>query len=136
MRTVDSKVDTANAVAQRHNFLFWLVVATIVTISLGRAWAHAVIVESTPAVNGVVTGPVLEIKLKFNSRIDGNRSKVRLMAPDSTSRAVTLSQQTSPDLLTAKIPNLTPGKYQLHWQVLASDGHITQGDIPFSVVNP
>ena len=26
-----------------------------------------------------------------------------------------------------------PGDYVLHWQVLATDGHITRGDVPFTV---
>ncbi len=121
---------------QRRSLFHWVLIAIVVAISIGQAWAHAVIVESTPAINGVVTGPVLEIKLRFNSRIDGGRSKLTLIAPDSSSRAIKLAQQTAPDLLLAKVESLTPGKYQLHWQVLASDGHITQGNIPFSVVNP
>jgi copper resistance protein C len=99
----------------------------------GQAWAHAIIVESTPKVNGVVTGPVLEIKLRFNVRIDGARSQLTLVLPDGTSRAVEFPQQLSPDSLSATVPKILPGTYQLHWQVLASDGHITQGDIPFTV---
>lgn len=118
------------------SLLNWLLIATIVLASPYRAWAHAVIVESTPAANSTVTGPDLEIKLRFNARIDGGRSKLTLIAPDGSSRGIALGQQTSPDLLLAKASNLAPGKYQLRWQVLASDGHITQGNIPFSVVHP
>ncbi len=121
---------------QQRSFFHWVLIAMIVTVGISQVWAHAVIVESTPAINGVVSGPVLEIKLRFNSRIDGSRSKLTLIAPDSSSRAIKLAQQTAPDLLLAKAESLTPGKYQLHWQVLASDGHITQGNIPFNVVNP
>ena len=117
-------------------FLHWLLIGAILLVNHGQAWAHAVIVESTPQVNGVVTGPTLEIKLRFNARIDGGRSKLMLIFPDGVSHAVTLSPQNSPDLLLAKAPNLNPGKYQLRWQVLAGDGHVTQGNIPFSVVSP
>jgi methionine-rich copper-binding protein CopC len=106
----------------------------VICVLAGSAWAHAIIVESTPAINGVVTGPVLEVKLRFNVRIDGARSKLTLILPDGTARAVELPQQPSPDSLSATVPKLLPGSYQLHWQVLANDGHITQGDIPFSVV--
>lgn len=117
-------------------FLHWLLIGAIFLVNHGQAWAHAVIVESTPPVNGVVTGPTLEIKLRFNARIDGGRSKLTLVFPDGATHAITLSPQTSPDLLAASAPNLSPGKYQLRWQVLAGDGHITQGTIPFSVVSP
>jgi len=29
--------------------------------------------------------------------------------------------------------SLVPGLYSLRWQVLAVDGHITRGDVPFTV---
>jgi methionine-rich copper-binding protein CopC len=109
-----------------------LLLAAVLLLA-GQAWAHAIIVESTPKVNGVVTGPVLEIKLRFNVRIDAARSQLTLVLPDGTSRAVEFPQQPSPDSLSATVPKILPGTYQLHWQVLASDGHITQGDIPFTV---
>jgi len=31
---------------------------------------------------------------------------------------------------------LAAGAYRLRWQVLASDGHITRGEIPFTVTSP
>ncbi len=101
---------------------------------VGAAWAHAIVVESTPKINDVITGSVLEIKLRFNVRIDGARSRLTLVLPDGTSRPVEFPQQPSPDSLSATVPKLLPGNYKLHWQVLARDGHITRGDIPFSVV--
>ena len=106
----------------------------LITLWVGAvwAWAHAIIVESSPKMNGVVTGPVVEISLRFNVRVDGARSRLTLMKPDGTSHAVEVLRQSAPDSLAATIAGLLPGKYQLHWQVLASDGHITQGDIPFT----
>jgi hypothetical protein len=40
-----------------------------------------------------------------------------------------------PDLLTSTV-TLVPGAYVLRWQVLAVDGHITRGDVPFTVTEP
>jgi methionine-rich copper-binding protein CopC len=110
----------------------WLLTA-ILCLAPSLAWAHAIILESTPGINDVITGPVLEIKLRFNVRIDGARSRLTLILPDGTSRPVDLPQQVSPDSISATVPQIVPGRYHLHWQVLAGDGHITQGDIPFSV---
>lgn len=101
----------------------------------GSAWAHAIIVESTPKMNDVVTGSVLEIKLRFNVRIDSGRSKLTLILPDGSAHQVNIPPQPSPDSLSATVPQLSPGSYTLHWQVLANDGHITQGDIPFRVAD-
>jgi hypothetical protein len=41
--------------------------------------------------------------------------------------------QPSPDALAAKTKRLAPGAYVLRWLVLANDGHITRGEIPFEV---
>ena len=121
---------------RRRNSYPGLLMALILSLIPGRLLAHAIIVESTPAMNGVVNGPAFEVKLRFNARIDGSRSKLTLISPDGATHPVRLAEQSSPDLLLAKVSDLVAGKYQLHWQVLASDGHITQGNIPFSVVIP
>jgi methionine-rich copper-binding protein CopC len=36
-------------------------------------------------------------------------------------------------LLSAKLTGLVKGAYVLRWQVLATDGHITRGKVPFRV---
>jgi len=118
----------------RSSLLRFLLLATTLYVGAVSAWAHAIIVESSPKMNGVVTGPVVEINLRFNVRVDGARSRLTLVKPDGTSHAVEVLRQSTPDSLAATIARLVPGKYQLHWQVLASDGHITQGDIPFTVI--
>lgn len=96
-------------------------------------WAHAVLMDSTPKPNSTVTGSDLNINLRFSSRIDGGRSRVRLVAPDRTTTTLTLAKQSAPDTLQAHAGGLKPGAYKLEWQVLASDGHITSGDIPFTI---
>jgi methionine-rich copper-binding protein CopC len=109
-----------------------------ITLSVGAvvAWAHAIVVESSPQANGVVKGPLVQVKLRFNVRIDGARSRLSLVGPNGDSRPPDALQQPSPDSLAATLSGLLPGKYQLHWQVLANDGHITRGDIPFTVTGP
>ena len=113
-----------------------LLLAITVCVGAGRAWAHAIVVESSPQANAVVKGPVIQVKLRFNVRVDGPRSRLSLVDPNGKSRALDALQQPSPDSLAATLSGLLPGKYQLHWQVLAGDGHITWGDIPFTVTGP
>ena len=113
-----------------------LLLALTLCVSAVMAWAHAIVLESSPQTNGVVKGPVVAVKLRFNVRIDGPRSRLALVKPDGSSHALDVLQQPSPDSLAATLSGLLPGKYQLHWQVLAGDGHITQGDIPFTVTAP
>jgi methionine-rich copper-binding protein CopC len=46
---------------------------------------------------------------------------------------LTLAPSDGPDTLAATVDRLGSGHYRLRWQVLAVDGHITRGDIPFTV---
>ena len=94
---------------------------------------HAVLKSSSPAANATVTGPDVPIILKFNVRIDAARSKVQLLHPDNSTTDLPQEKQTSPDTLTLKATGLTPGDYRIEWQVLAPDGHITRGVVPFIV---
>jgi len=96
-------------------------------------WAHAILMESIPQLNSTVKGPDLDINLRFNVRIDGGRSRVRLVRPDGTISTLTLASQAKPDVLQAHAAGLKPGAYKLEWQVLASDGHMSRGEIPFTV---
>ncbi len=95
--------------------------------------AHAILVEASPAAGSTVGGPDLAVRLRFNSRIDGARSRLILVQPDKQQRPLTLGEQPGPALLTAKVTGLAPGAYRLRWQVLAADGHITRGEVPFRV---
>lgn len=97
------------------------------------ALAHAVVVQAQPALNQQISAGPLDIRLEFNSRIDKARSRLQLTAPDGNRTDIPIAAEGEPNVLTAAIPALAPGAYTLRWQVLAVDGHITRGDIPFTV---
>jgi methionine-rich copper-binding protein CopC len=108
-------------------------VIVLAMVLMRQAAAHAILVEEFPAANSVVSGPNVPLKLRFNVRIDALRSRLVLSLPDGSSRELKITPQDSPEILAAHADNLEPGAYRLHWQVLASDGHITQGDVLFQV---
>lgn len=108
-------------------------VIVLAMVLMRQAAAHAILVEEFPAANSVVNGPNVPLKLRFNVRIDALRSRLVLSLPDGSSRELKITPQDSPEILAAQADNLEPGAYRLHWQVLASDGHITQGDVLFQV---
>ena len=72
---------------------------------------------------------------RYNSRIDQGRSRLTLIRPDNTKTTVAISPGTPPDIIGARL-DLPPGTYVVRWQVLAIDGHITRGDVPFTVMEP
>ena len=104
--------------------------------SAGQAFAHAIVTGSSPAAGATVPGPDIPVVLHFNSRIDQERSRLTLEGPDGKNRPVAVAVARSPDAMTATASGLQPGGYKLHWQVLAVDGHITRGEIPFTVATP
>ena len=99
------------------------------------AEAHAVLVESNPALNGQVSGPDVPVQLRFNVRIDASRSRLALLRSDGSTQSLELGKPTSADTLTSQAKGLAPGEYRLRWQVLASDGNLTRGEISFTVTN-
>ena len=108
--------------------------ALAVLLAAGRfIEGHAVLKESSPAANATVAGPDVIITLKYNVRVDAARSKVQLSHPDDSITELPLVKQVSPDTLSSKATGLTPGAYKVQWQVLAPDGHITRGVVPFTV---
>ena len=108
---------------------------TLVILSLfsQTVWAHAILMDSTPKVNSTAKGPDVAITLRYNVRIDGGRSRVQLLLPDGTAIPLTLAKQNTPDVLQCKATGLKPGAYKLKWNVLASDGHMSKGEVPFTV---
>jgi copper resistance protein C len=110
-----------------------LLVLLLVVSATQICFAHAILMESTPKINGTVQGPDLDITLRFNVRIDGSRSRMLLVAEDGRSTPLTLPKQSKPDILQMHASGLKPGAYILQWNVLASDGHMSKGDVPFTV---
>ncbi|MCW3474532.1 copper resistance CopC family protein [Limobrevibacterium gyesilva] len=112
--------------------------AVAVPVALGlpaAARAHAILVESQPAIGGAVQAGPVAVSLRYNSRIDRARSRLTLNRPDKTQAVLPIGTDGPDDVLTTRA-ELSPGAYVLRWQVLAVDGHITRGDVPFTVAPP
>ena len=106
----------------------------LVVVSTSILAAHGILLTSTPKANEIVTGPKVVLSLTFNSRVDQGRSTLILEKSDHSSFAVPVTvDKSSPEKLTGMALSLAPGAYQLRWQVLAVDGHITRGELPFQV---
>jgi len=97
-----------------------------------EAQAHAILLESTPEIGGSAQAGPSAVHLRYNSRIDRVRSRLILTRPDKSTEVLPILNEGSDDVLNSHI-DLTPGEYSIRWQVLAVDGHITRGDIPFTV---
>jgi copper resistance protein C len=119
-------------------------ITALVTVALTAAWAvplgvrparaHAILVESDPAHRAQVPAGERTLVVRFNARIDRARSRLTLIGPDQTPTVLALLP--GPDDVLSATAVLAPGAHMLRWQVLAVDGHITRGDVPFTVATP
>ena len=74
------------------------------------------------------------VVLRFNSRLEKGLCSVLLVGPHQ--RSILLLRQddrAQADTLIYVVPEVPPGRYQLRWKVLAADGHVTEGVVPFQV---
>lgn len=116
--------------ARRHALLPALLGAALLALPVA-AQAHAILESSTPAIGGHIAAGPATIDLRYNSRIDQRRSLFTLTGPDGKTVTLHVEPGTPIDQLRAKV-TLVPGAYVAHWLVLALDGHITRGDVPFT----
>jgi methionine-rich copper-binding protein CopC len=97
------------------------------------AFAHAALVRSSPADQAIVHSHSINLVLDYNSRIDGGRSTLTVTGANGQRMPLRMEHTANPAELKAFAGGLRNGKYTMHWQVLASDGHITRGDVAFTV---
>lgn len=112
---------------------FYALLVVLVTLATTPVWAHAVLMESSPKMNATVKGPNVPIKLRFNVRVDGKRSRLQLTDPDGATTTLEAPKQTGPDILESRATGLKPGDYKLVWRALAADGHMSNGEVDFTV---
>ena len=109
----------------------FVILAATLVLAPAAASAHAILKQSTPPDKGALPPGEQTLTLRYNSRIDHARS--RLTLDGANAQIVLPLEKDSPaDALVAKV-DLSPGAYVVHWQVLATDGHLTRGDIHFTV---
>lgn len=116
----------------RHRFASILVGVACAFASVAAS-AHAILVDSTPKPNGTLAAGHVQMVFKYNSKIDQHRSRIVLIGPNKSEKVLVIATGGQSNELDTTA-DLTPGAYTLRWQALALDGHITRGDLPFTVV--
>lgn len=112
----------------------WLLCFVLVISCFFPDWvfAHAYPIKTVPSQESVVQVSPDEIRVKFSEKIDTELSQLTLKDEKGT----TVSGQKSgegDEWLILKIPPLKNGVYNVYWQVLSLDTHVTDGKFRFSV---
>lgn len=122
-----------SAVAEEHlKSRLTISAAILLTLAL-NLFGHAVLEKVSPAAESIVSGPDVAFTLQFNTKIDPAQSRLELVTPSKDAVVLKLDERQPTGALGAHTKGLQPGRYKLRWQVLAVDGHITRGEVPFSV---
>jgi len=104
-----------------------------------RLWAHAILLESSPADGALLSEAPSHASLRFSSKLETLLCRVTLISADGhqTVLQVEPSQpDASPGQLHIRLPRLPPGAYILRFTVLATDGHATEGVVRFRIATP
>ena len=113
-----------------------LLVAGLTLVAPRAGSGHAIVLESSPTHEAVLSRTPEQVTLRFNSRIEKRFTRVTLAAADQAPVPVALpaaDAEATPDRLTIPLKPLEPGVYVLRYRVLAVDGHITEGVLRFTV---
>lgn len=103
----------------------------VLLIHMAAAYAHAHLHKSTPADGSVITAAPSTVVLTFSEAArltaawiqKGDEPKLKLEPlPEKSAAEVTVP-----------VPALTPGSYVVSWRAVSADGHVTPGQIHFTL---
>jgi copper resistance protein C len=113
-------------------FLFALAVAAWPV----AASAHAFPTAESPAAGAELDKSPPGVRIHFDSPIEPDFSK--LTVTDSAGADVTAGPPVVDSVrreFAVKLKPLGPGDYMVHWSVVAEDGHHTEGQYSFTIIN-
>jgi methionine-rich copper-binding protein CopC len=97
------------------------------------AQAHAHLIDSNPHEGSSGKAPE-HIVLTFSE--SARVTALTLQRAGAEPQKLTPLPTTVGATVTFPLPKLSPGRYTLTWRVIADDGHISSGDLHFTVVEP
>lgn len=100
----------------------------------GTAWSHAIVIDSSPAHGDVLSTAPTALMLQFNALIELSVTSVVLLGLDGQEWTLNVSAAEKAGSINATLPSLEPGVYTAVYRLLAADGHITEGEIRFTLL--
>jgi methionine-rich copper-binding protein CopC len=107
----------------------------VALMSVGqKAAAHSFPEEERPSAGQTLPAAPPEVTIKFDAPIEKLFAKVQVLDADGKDHALGAPTISSDGIvLTAKVSALTPGDYQVKWNVVCIDTHHTEGSYSFTV---
>jgi copper transport protein len=99
------------------------------------AWAHAVLLRTTPTASATLNRPPQLVRLSYSEPIEPRFSVVSVT--DAAGRQVTAGPparaENDPEQLVTRLESTTRGWYLVYWRVISADGHPVRGAFTFAV---
>lgn len=95
--------------------------------------AHAIVIASTPPDRAVLTRVPAQVELRFNAKLEKKLVHVKLDRADGATQSLPDTAREPAQVRVTLPQDLIEGAYTLHYKVLATDGHATQGVLRFTL---
>ena len=110
-----------------------LALAAVVAL-VSVAHAHSTLVRALPTARSTVKAPPERVQLWFSERLEPAYSSASVwQANQRLDRGDAAVSPQDDKLLTVPLSALAPGKYVVRYRVLSVDGHVVEGNFPFTV---
>ncbi len=96
--------------------------------------AHGVLLESSPTHGSVLRASPDRVVLHFNAILEPSITQVNFVDLQEVLTPLGVTNASTMNSVVAKIPPLQPGVYNVQYKVLATDGHVTEGSIRFTII--
>jgi copper transport protein len=108
----------------------------LLLLSTGEAWAHAELIETTPANGAHLDAVPRQVVLRFTESVLPVRGGFRLLDDSGATIAEPSAHGVSGDAARVSMPlpaTLGDGVYVVNWRVISADSHPVHGALVFSV---
>jgi len=125
---------TRSVQAMRNLLYGLLTVFCVLALSL-PSWGHIVLIESSPSHGAILEESPDVVSLRFNAALEPSITHVTLVDLKKHTQALRVTDASTVERIVATVPPLPPGVYLVNYTVLATDGHVTEGSIRFTILS-
>lgn len=118
----------------KNRIFFWIVSLLFVLALWSPSWGHGVLIDSTPSHGAILEKSPSIVSLRFNAALELSITHLTLVDPKKQTQDLKMTDASTIERIVATVPPLAPGVYLVKYKVLATDGHITEGSIRFTIL--
>jgi methionine-rich copper-binding protein CopC len=113
-----------------------LVAAAMLVMVAAPTWAHAILIDHSLGSEPIAADTPITVTFRFNAALEQSFFRAILVGPGKEQRELEVmpGKDITEELI--KLPPLKPGKYGIAYKVLASDSHLTEAVLRFTVGAP